>query len=221
MTATSVPVLAPVRTGSRRLTRRLVQLYAGLTLYGVSMALMIRSGLGLDPWDVLHYGITRHVPITFGTVVVVVGALVLLGWIPLRQRPGLGTISNVLVIGPVTDLALFVLGRPDAPALRIALMVAGIAGNALATALYIGARFGPGPRDGLMTGVVRRTGLSVRLVRTTIEVSVLAAGWLLGGVAGVGTVAYALAIGPLVHVLLPRFDVQVLDGTEAASRPEH
>lgn len=221
MTATSVPVLAPVRTGSRRLTRRLVQLYAGLTLYGVSMALMIRSGLGLDPWDVLHYGITRHVPITFGTVVVVVGALVLLGWIPLRQRPGLGTISNVLVIGPVTDLALFVLGRPDAPALRIALMVAGIAGNALATALYIGARFGPGPRDGLMTGVVRRTGLSVRLVRTTIEVSVLAAGWLLGGVAGVGTVAYALAIGPLVHVLLPRFDVQVLDGPEAASRPEH
>lgn len=221
MTATSVPVLAPVRTGSRRLTRRLVQLYAGLTLYGVSMALMIRSGLGLDPWDVLHYGITRHVPITFGTVVVVVGALVLLGWIPLRQRPGLGTISNVLVIGPVTDLALFVLGRPDAPALRIALMVAGIAGNALATALYIGARFGPGPRDGLMTGVVRRTGLSVRLVRTTIEVSVLAAGWLLGGVAGVGTVAYALAIGPLVHVLLPRFDVQVLYGTEAASRPEH
>jgi uncharacterized membrane protein YczE len=221
VTATSVPVLAPVRTGSRRLTRRLVQLYAGLTLYGVSMALMIRSGLGLDPWDVLHYGITRHVPITFGTVVVVVGALVLLGWIPLRQRPGLGTISNVLVIGPVTDLALFVLGRPDAPALRIALMVAGIAGNALATALYIGARFGPGPRDGLMTGVVRRTGLSVRLVRTTIEVSVLAAGWLLGGVAGVGTVAYALAIGPLVHVLLPRFDVQVLDGTEAASRPEH
>jgi uncharacterized membrane protein YczE len=221
VTATSVPVLAPVRTGSRRLTRRLVQLYAGLTLYGVSMALMIRSGLGLDPWDVLHYGITRHVPITFGTVVVVVGALVLLGWIPLRQRPGLGTISNVLVIGPVTDLALFVLGRPDAPALRIALMVAGIAGNALATALYIGARFGPGPRDGLMTGVVRRTGLSVRLVRTTIEVSVLAAGWLLGGVAGVGTVAYALAIGPLVHVLLPRFDVQVLYGTEAASRPEH
>ncbi|HYU83192.1 MAG TPA: hypothetical protein VEK80_00190 [Kribbellaceae bacterium] len=221
MTATSVPVLAPVRTGSRRLTRRIVQLYAGLTLYGVSMALMIRSGLGLDPWDVLHYGITRHVPMTFGTVVVVVGALVLLGWIPLRQRPGLGTISNVLVIGPVTDLALFVLGRPDALALRIALMVAGIAGNALATALYIGARFGPGPRDGLMTGLVRRTGLSVRLVRTTLEVSVLGAGWLLGGVAGVGTVAYALAIGPLVHVLLPRFDVMVLDGPEAVGRPEH
>jgi len=214
-------VLAPVRTGSRRLTRRIVQLYAGLTLYGVSMALMIRSGLGLDPWDVLHYGITRHVPMTFGTVVVVVGALVLLGWIPLRQRPGLGTISNVLVIGPVTDLALFVLGRPDALALRIALMVAGIAGNALATALYIGARFGPGPRDGLMTGLVRRTGLSVRLVRTTLEVSVLGAGWLLGGVAGVGTVAYALAIGPLVHVLLPRFDVMVLDGPEAVGRPEH
>ncbi len=214
-------MLAPVRTGSRRLTRRIVQLYAGLTLYGVSMALMIRSGLGLDPWDVLHYGITRHVPMTFGTVVVVVGALVLLGWIPLRQRPGLGTISNVLVIGPVTDLALFVLGRPDALALRIALMVAGIAGNALATALYIGARFGPGPRDGLMTGLVRRTGLSVRLVRTTLEVSVLGAGWLLGGVAGVGTVAYALAIGPLVHVLLPRFDVMVLDGPEAVGRPEH
>ncbi len=172
------------------------------------MALMIRSGLGLDPWDVLHYGIAKHVPLTFGTVVVVVGALVLLAWIPLRQWPRLGTISNVIVIGPVTDLGLWLLDRPDALWLRIALMVAGIAGNALATSLYIGARFGPGPRDGLMTGVVRRTGLSVRLVRTTIEVSVLAGGWLLGGTVGVGTVAYALAIGPLVHVLLPRLEVR-------------
>ena len=208
MTTTSVATIAPVRTGSRRIARRLVQLYAGLTLYGLSMALMIRSGLGLDPWDVLHYGIAKHVPLTFGTVVVVVGALVLLAWIPLRQWPRLGTISNVIVIGPVTDLGLWLLDRPDALWLRIALMVAGIAGNALATSLYIGARFGPGPRDGLMTGVVRRTGLSVRLVRTTIEVSVLAGGWLLGGTVGVGTVAYALAIGPLVHVLLPRLEVR-------------
>jgi len=208
MTTTSVAAVAPVRTGSRRIARRLVQLYAGLTLYGLSMALMIRSGLGLDPWDVLHYGIAKHVPLSFGTVVVVVGALVLLAWIPLRQWPRLGTISNVIVIGPVTDLGLWLLDRPDALWLRIALMVAGIAGNALATSLYIGARFGPGPRDGLMTGVVRRTGLSVRLVRTTIEVSVLAGGWLLGGTVGVGTVAYALAIGPLVHVLLPRLEVR-------------
>jgi uncharacterized membrane protein YczE len=208
VTTTSVATIAPVRTGSRRIARRLVQLYAGLTLYGLSMALMIRSGLGLDPWDVLHYGIAKHVPLTFGTVVVVVGALVLLAWIPLRQWPRLGTISNVIVIGPVTDLGLWLLDRPDALWLRIALMVAGIAGNALATSLYIGARFGPGPRDGLMTGVVRRTGLSVRLVRTTIEVSVLAGGWLLGGTVGVGTVAYALAIGPLVHVLLPRLEVR-------------
>ena len=185
------------------MTRRLVQLYAGLLLYGASMALMIRAGLGLDPWDVLHQGLAERLPLSFGMVTIVVGALVLLAWIPLRQRPGFGTISNVIVIGLAVDAALAVLPAPDAPALRVTFILAGVGLNGVATAAYIGARLGPGPRDGLMTGLVRRTGRSVRLVRTSIEVTVLAAGWLLGGTVGVGTVVYALGIGPLVHVLLP------------------
>jgi hypothetical protein len=185
------------------MTRRFVQLYAGLLLYGASMALMIRAGLGLDPWDVLHQGLAERLPLSFGMVTIVVGALVLLAWIPLRQRPGVGTVSNVIVIGLAVDAALAVLPAPDAPALRVTFMLAGVGLNGVATAAYIGARLGPGPRDGLMTGLVRRTGRSVRLVRTSIEVTVLAAGWLLGGTVGVGTVVYALGIGPLVHVLLP------------------
>jgi hypothetical protein len=185
------------------MTKRLVQLYAGLLLYGASMALMIRAGLGLDPWDVLHQGLAERLPLSFGMVTIVVGALVLLAWIPLRQRPGVGTVSNVIVIGLAVDAALAVLPAPDDPALRLTFMLAGVGLNGVATAAYIGARLGPGPRDGLMTGLVRRTGRSVRLVRTSIEVTVLAAGWLLGGTVGVGTVVYALGIGPLVHVLLP------------------
>jgi len=185
------------------MTKRLVQLYAGLLLYGASMALMIRAGLGLDPWDILHQGLAERLPLSFGMVTIVVGALVLLAWIPLRQRPGVGTVSNVIVIGLAVDAALAVLPAPDAPALRVTFTLAGVGLNGVATAAYIGARLGPGPRDGLMTGLVRRTGRSVRLVRTSIEVTVLAAGWLLGGTVGVGTVVYALGIGPLVHVLLP------------------
>lgn len=189
------------------MTRRLYQLYLGLVLYGASMALMVRASLGLDPWDVLHEGLTRHVPLTFGQVTIVVGALVLLAWIPLRQRPGLGTLSNVIVIGLAVDAMLAVLPAPSALPVQIAFLVGGVALNGLATAAYIGARFGPGPRDGLMTGLVARTGRSVRLVRTTIELAVLATGWLLGGTVGVGTVLYALAIGPLVHALLPPLTV--------------
>lgn len=173
------------------------------------MGLMIESNLGLDPWDVLHYGITRHVPLSFGTVVIAISFIVLLAWIPLRQWPGLGTISNAIVIGLVTDLALFLLDRPEELWLRIGFLAVGIVGNGFATAMYIGAQFGPGPRDGLMTGLVRRTGLSVRVVRTSIEVTALGVGWLLGGIVGVGTVAYALAIGPIVHLLLPHFVVKV------------
>ncbi len=209
MTATSAPAasLGPIdQLRAGRLPRRLVQLYVGLTLYGVSLALMLESGLGLDPWDVLHYGITQHVSLSFGMVVNVVGFLVLLAWIPLKQWPGVGTISNALVVGLVTDAALALLASPGAMGWRVAFLVAGILSNGIATAMYIGAHLGPGPRDGLMTGLVRRTGLSVRLVRTTLELSVLAVGWLLGGIVGVGTVAYALAIGPLAHVLLPLFD---------------
>jgi uncharacterized membrane protein YczE len=191
----------------RRLPRRLVQLYAGLALYGVSMALMLRSTLGNMPWDVLHQGIAGRLGWSIGTVAIVVGALVLLAWIPLWQRPGLGTVSNVVVIGLAVDAALAVLPAPGSLPIRVGLLVAGVLLNAVATAAYIGVHLGPGPRDGLMTGLVRRTGGSVRLVRTSIEVVVVATGWLLGGTLGIGTVVYALAIGPLVQVLLPRLSL--------------
>ncbi|MEU8513361.1 hypothetical protein AB0C76_17470 [Kitasatospora sp. NPDC048722] len=185
------------------LGRRLPQLFGGLALYGASMALMLRSGLGLDPWDVLHQGLQRVLGLTVGAWVTICGALVLLLWIPLRQRPGLGTVANVLVIGAAMDLTLTVVGGVGALPARIALMTAAVLLNGLASGLYIGARLGPGPRDGLMTGLHRRTGRSLRLIRTGIELTVLAAGILLGGTAGVGTVVYALAIGPLVQLFLP------------------
>ena len=194
---------SPLRT--RRLTRRLVQLYLGLALYGASMALLVRSTLGVTPWDVLHQGLARHLGWSLGTAAIVVGAVVLLFWIPLRQRPGLGTVSNVFVIGLAVDATLAVVPARSSLALRIGFVAAGVLLNAVATAAYIGVHLGPGPRDGLMTGLVRRTGGSVRLVRTSIEAAVVLTGWLLGGTLGLGTVVYALAIGPLVHVLLPRF----------------
>ena len=192
---------------TRALPRRLVQLYLGLALYGASMALMIRSALGNMPWDVLHQGLSQRLGWSLGTVTVVVGAVVLLCWIPLRQRPGLGTVSNVVVIGVAVDAALALVPHVDAMAGRIALATGGILLNAVATALYIGARFGPGPRDGLMTGLVGRTGWSLRLVRTGIEVAVVLTGWALGGTLGVVTVVYAVVIGPLVHLLLPLLTV--------------
>ena len=198
---------APAARGSRRLGRRLVQLYLGLALYGLSMALLVRAGLGVMPWDVLHQGITRTLGGSLGLVSAVVGALVLLLWIPLRQRPGVGTVSNVVVIGLSVDAALAVIPSVDAMAVRVLLVPVGIALNAVATAAYIGVRLGPGPRDGLMTGLVARTGGSVRLVRTAIEVVVVATGWLLGGTLGVATVLYAVAIGPLVQPLLPRLTI--------------
>lgn len=187
-----------------RLVRRLAQLLAGLVLYGVSMGLMIESTLGLDPWDVFHQGVAKATGLGFGTVVIATGAAVLLLWIPLRQRPGVGTIANVVVIGLAVDAALALLPTVAGLPARIAFLAAGILLNGVATGLYIGARLGPGPRDGLMTGyVARRPGRSIRLVRTTIEVTVLVVGWLLGGTVGVGTVAYAVAIGPLAHVFIP------------------
>lgn len=186
-----------------RLGRRLAQLMVGLTLYGASMAMMVRGTLGLDPWDVFHAGVMEHVALSFGTVVIVVGFLVLLLWIPLRQMPGLGTIANVVWIGVATDVSLALLSAPDGVLARLGLLLGGVVLNALAGALYIGSQLGPGPRDGLMTGLVRRTGLSVRLVRTTLEVTVLVVGFLLGGPVGLGTVVYALAIGPLVQLFLP------------------
>lgn len=199
------------RAGRTRLGRRLVQLYAGLVLYGFSMALFVRGRLGVMPWDVLHQGLARRIGGTLGTMTIAVGVLVLLLWIPLRERPGLGTVSNVIVIGLVVDAVLRVLPMPDPLAVRIAFVGLGVLLNAVATAAYIGARLGPGPRDGLMTGLVGRTGWSVRLVKTTIEVTVVALGWLLGGTFGVGTLVYAFGIGPVVHLLMPRFVVPGAD----------
>ena len=198
--------LAPVLRG-RRLPRRLVQLYAGLTLYGVSAALLVRGGLGLEPWGVLHQGLSELTGLTMGVVSIIVGAVVLLVWIPIRQRPGVGTVSNVFVVGVAMDAALALIPDGRHLAVRIALLVAGIVLNGVATGLYIAARFGPGPRDGLMTGLHRLTGRSVRLVRTGIEVAVVATGFALGGSVGIGTVAYALAIGPLAQLFLRVFDV--------------
>lgn len=194
--------LVPDRAG-----RRLVQLVVGLVLYGVSLALMVRAGLGLDPWDVLHQGAARRTGLSLGTVVIMTGALVLLLWLPLRQRPGVGTVSNVVVVGLAVDAALAVVGVPQTMAVRLPLLLAAIGLNAVATAAYIGAGLGPGPRDGLMTGWVRRSGGSIRRVRTVIEVTVLVVGWVLGGTVGLGTVLYALLIGPLAQVLLPLLTV--------------
>jgi len=187
--------------------RRLVQLYAGLALYGGSLALMIRAGLGLDPWDVFHQGVADRAGLSFGTIVIVTGAAVLLAWVPLRQRPGIGTVSNVVVIGLAVDAALLVVPAAGPLPAQLAMLTAGIVLNGVAGAAYIGAGLGPGPRDGLMTGLVRVTGGSVRVIRTGIELFVLAAGFALGGTVGLGTVAYALAIGPLLHALLPPLTV--------------
>jgi uncharacterized membrane protein YczE len=177
-------------------------LLVGLALYGFSMALMVRAGLGLDPWDVLHQGLSRWSGMTIGTASAVVGVIVLLGWIPLRNKPGIGTVANVLVIAVAVDASLAMLPTPAALPVRIPMMLGAVALNGVATVLYVGAGLGPGPRDGLTTGLAARTGRSVRLVRTLIEGSVLAAGWLLGGTVGIGTVVYALGIGPILQLLL-------------------
>ncbi|MEV8568940.1 hypothetical protein AB0436_25720 [Streptomyces sp. NPDC051322] len=189
----------------KELIHRLLQLYVGLVLYGVSSALLVRAGLGLEPWGVLHQGLAALTGLTIGTVSIIVGAAVLLLWIPLRQRPGLGTVSNVFVIGIAMDATLDLVPDVHALAARIPLMVAGVLLNGAATGLYISARLGPGPRDGLMTGLHQITGRPVRWVRTAIEVAVVAAGFALGGTVGVGTVVYALAIGPLAQVSLRVF----------------
>jgi uncharacterized membrane protein YczE len=192
----------------KRHARRLVQLYVGLWVYGFGAALQVRAGLGLDPWDVFHQGGARHLGLAIGTVLIIVGALVLLLWIPLRQRPGLGTVSNVVLIGVALNVSLEWLPDVHPMWLRIATLALGIVLGGVATGMYIGAHYGPGPRDGLMTGLARRTGRSIRLVRTCIEVTVLLVGWALGGTVGIGTIAYALAIGPLAQVFLAVFDTE-------------
>ncbi len=201
--------------GARRAARlpwRLVQLYTGLALYGISSALLVAAGLGLEPWGVLHQGLAHLTGLSIGVVSILVGALVLLLWIPLRQRPGLGTVSNVFVVGLVMDATLAVVPAPQPLAARSVLMAAAILLNAIATGLYISAGLGPGPRDGLMTGLHRRTGRSIRVVRTVIEVSVVATGFALGGTVGCGTLLYALVIGPLAQVFLRVFAARPAPG---------
>ncbi len=197
--------IAQLRAG--RLPRRVIQLLVGLTLYGLSLALMVRGGLGLAPWDVLHSGIARHVPLSLGQVVVITAFVVLLAWIPLREKPGVGTVANALLIGTTADLFLRVLPVARGLPLQVTESLGGVALCGLATAMYIGAQLGRGPRDGLMTGLNRRTGRSIRLVRTAIELTVLLIGFLLGGSVGIGTVVFAFGIGPLTQLLLPFFVV--------------
>jgi hypothetical protein len=190
------------------MTRRLIQLFLGLALYGFSIALMVRANLGLSPWDVLNEGLSERTGLSFGIIVNIIGAAVLLLWIPLRQRPGIGTIANVFLIGVFADLSLWLL--PSAPSLPIggAMLLLGVLLTGVATGAYIGAGLGPGPRDGLMTGLVKRTGGSVRVIRTSIEVTVLAIDWLLGGTVGVGTLVFAFGIGPIIHRMLPIFAIE-------------
>jgi len=188
----------------QRRPARLLLLFAGLTAYGVSDGLLVLAGLGLDPWDVLHQGLSRSFGLQVGTWSIAVGVVVLLAWWPLRQRPGLGTACNVVVVGLVINATLALVPAPHGWPLQVTVLLAAVALNGVATGAYIGAGLGPGPRDGLSTGLAAR-GFSLRLVRTAIEVSVLVIGWLLGGTVGVGTVVYALAIGPITHVTIPAF----------------
>ncbi|MGK5675850.1 YczE/YyaS/YitT family protein [Micromonospora sp. URMC 106] len=205
---------------STKLPGRLARLLSGLVLFGVSVALMVRADLGLASWDVLHQGLAERTGLPLGQVVNLVAVVVLLLWIPLRQRPGFGTLANVVVVGFAADAALVLLPPVLPVAGRIGLLVAGILLNGLATALYLGARLGPGPRDGLMTGLAAR-GLPIGRVRTAIELGVLALGWALGGTVGPGTLLFAVAIGPLAQHLIPKFTVptQSRPATTGATPP--
>ncbi|KQQ64718.1 YczE/YyaS/YitT family protein [Microbacterium sp. Leaf320] len=197
-------VFLPITATSRRdVVERIVQLLAGLFLYGVALGLMVRGGIGVAPWDVLALGISGQTGIGYGVVTVLVSVLVLVLWIPLRQRVGLGTLLNALLVGPSADLALFVIPTPPSIWIGAPMFVAGLLLLAFATGLYIAADFGPGPRDGLMTGLVARTGRPVWLVRTVIEGGVLLIGFVLGGPVGLGTVLFAFGVGPLVGWFLP------------------
>lgn len=202
------PKPLPVLAGPRAIwSRRIGQLVVGLFLYGIGLALMVRAGIGVAPWDVLSQGIAHRTGLPFGLVTNILGALVLLLWIPIRVRVGVGTVANVLLIGTSAQLGLNVIPQQTVPWIQALVFVGGLSLVAVATGLYIGARLGPGPRDGLMTGLHRRTGWPIWIVRTGIEVVVLLAGVLLGGQFGVGTVAFALLIGPMVGVAMPLFRI--------------
>lgn len=196
------------------MVRRLMQLLAGLVIMGFAIAFLVRSALGASPWDVLTQGISHHVSLTFGTITVITSGLVLLLWIPLRQKPGIGTILNSLIIGPSADLGFVFVPEVDALWLRIVFIVIGIVIAGMATGLYIGARFGPGPRDGLMTGLHRITGRPIWQVRAAIELVVVAIGWMLGGIVGVGTVLFAVLIGPVCQYFMRIFYVPLSSDAE-------
>ena len=198
--------------------RRLAQLYAGLVLYGVSSSMLLLAGLGVDPWDVLHQGLSRRLGLGVGTWAIIVGVAVLLLWIPLRQRPGFGTINNVVLVGVVIDVMLATVPPVHGLAARVVVMCAGVVLNGIATGAYIGAGLGPGPRDGLMTGLAGR-GHSIRIVRTCIELTVLLTGWVLGGTVGIGTVVYALGIGPIAHISIPGLRIRLIDAPLVESPP--
>ncbi|QFS93098.1 hypothetical protein FIV07_20245 [Mycobacterium sp. THAF192] len=202
-----------------RLPERISRLVIGLWLYGLSIALMIEGAVGAAPWDVFHVGVARHLPLTLGVIIILTAGVVLAAWIPLRQKPGLGTVLNTVLLGPFADLNLVLLPTPDAVVARYGYAIAGVVVCALATALYVGAQLGPGPRDGLMTGLARRTGWPLRRVRTGIEVSVLATGFVLGGTVGLGTVVFAFAVGPLTQFFLRYLTVPVVAAAEATGAP--
>lgn len=185
------------------MTRRWVQLLLGLFLYGIAISLMLRAAIGISPWDVLAQGISIHTGIPFGFVTNIVGGVVLLLWIPIRQRLGVGTVLNALLVGPSAEVGLWLIPEQTVLWVRILLFVGGLLLLAVATGLYIGARFGPGPRDGLMTGINAKFGIRLWIVRTSLEVIVLIIGWILGGDVGIGTLAFALLVGPLVHFTIP------------------
>jgi len=187
----------------RGMPARLVRLFIGLTVFGIGVSLMVRAELGLSPWEVLHQGISFRTGILIGTVGILVGVLVLLGWIPLREKLGIGTVANVILIGIVIDVTLWRLPATiSSTPVRWVMLCGGIAMIGVATSLYIGTGLGPGPRDGLMTGIAKR-GLPIGAVRTAIELTVLAVGYLLGGTVGIGTLLFAFGVGPIVHVTLP------------------
>ena len=200
------------------MTRRLVQLFIGLIGFGMSLAMMVRARLGLGPWDVLHQGLATRTGLRIGWIVIAVSALVLLLWIPLRQRPGIGTLANVFVVGLAVNAGLLLLPAPSSVVLRSLFLVVGIVANGIATGMYIGAGLGPGPRDGLMTGLAAK-GISIRAARTGIELSVLGLGWLLGGTVGLGTLLYALGIGPLAHYFIPKLTTSPAAAAPPRIRP--
>ena len=209
--------LAQLRAG--RLPERLLRLLVGLWIYGLAIALMIEGAIGAAPWDVFHLGVARQLPMSFGMVMVLTAIAVLLAWIPLRQMPGLGTVANALLLGPFADFDLAWLDTPDSLPMRVAYLLAGVVLCALATAMYVGAQLGPGPRDGLMTGLTRRTGWPLRRVRTLLEVGVLALGVLMGGTVGLGTVVFALGVGPLTQFFLRYLVVRLEPPVDRAAMP--